>query len=46
MKKDVVCGMRVDEKDAKKSLYKSKTYFFCSYSCKTAFEESPQDYAR
>ena len=46
MVKDLVCGMNVDEKTAKfKSERKSKTYYFCSHACKTAFDENPARYA-
>lgn len=42
MKKDPVCGMKVDEKEAeKKSLYSvknKKKYYFCSQKCKNKFE--------
>jgi len=47
MVKDPVCGMNVDEKTAKiKVTYKGKTYYFCSASCKEAFNKSPQKYVR
>jgi len=39
---DPVCGMKVVEgKEAAKSEYKGKTYYFCSRGCKVAFEKSP-----
>jgi YHS domain-containing protein len=43
--KDPVCGMTVVEgKEAAKSEYKGKTYYFCSKGCKVAFEKSPARY--
>jgi YHS domain-containing protein len=43
---DPVCGMEVDEKNAKqRSTYQGQTYFFCSRDCKEEFDEAPQDYA-
>ncbi len=43
--KDPVCGMTVIEgKEAAKSEYKNKTYYFCSRGCKVAFEKSPTRY--
>jgi YHS domain-containing protein len=47
MVKDPVCGMNVDEKKAKlKSLYMSKTYYFCGSSCKATFDKNPAKYAK
>ena len=44
--KDPVCGMMVDEKKTKfKSLYKDKTYYFCTSTCKTTFDKNPAKYA-
>jgi len=46
MAEDPVCGMMVDEKIAKfKSEHKGKTYYFCSQTCKTAFDKNPMKYA-
>lgn len=46
MAKDPVCGMNVDEKTAKlKSEYKGETYYFCSQTCKEAFDKNPAKYA-
>jgi len=37
--------MNVDEKTAKfKSTYQSKTYYFCSPSCKEDFDKNPDKY--
>ncbi|MFQ6068528.1 MAG: YHS domain-containing protein [Candidatus Bathyarchaeia archaeon] len=45
MAKDPVCGMEVDEKEAKwKSVYKGKTYYFCAPGCKTHFDENPEKF--
>jgi YHS domain-containing protein len=45
MEKDPVCGMMVDEeKAAATSVYKGKTYYFCSLGCKVAFEKDPEKY--
>ncbi|MCP8308635.1 MAG: YHS domain-containing protein [archaeon] len=47
MAKDPVCGMSVDEKKTKyKSDYKGKTYYFCSTTCKSAFDKSPGKYVK
>jgi YHS domain-containing protein len=46
MTKDPVCGMEIDEaKAAGKSECKDNTYYFCSQSCKAAFEKDPDMYA-
>ena len=45
MAKDPVCGMEVDEKKAAKSEFKGKAYYFCSPTCKWAFDSSPETYA-
>jgi YHS domain-containing protein len=43
--KDPVCGMTVEDSDAvAASTYKGTTYFFCSPSCKEAFEKNPETY--
>ncbi len=42
---DPVCGMNVNEKEAKwKTEYQRKTYYFCAPGCKKAFEENLQKY--
>ncbi|MFN2444731.1 MAG: YHS domain-containing protein [Vicinamibacterales bacterium] len=47
MEKDVVCWMQVDPaKAAGTSQYNSKTYYFCSKSCKTKFDANPAQYAK
>jgi RND family efflux transporter MFP subunit len=46
--KDPVCGHEVDETQAKAagltSIYKGKTYYFCSYSCNKKFDQDPERY--
>ena len=48
MAKDLVCGMDVNEDEAKaKDLtaeYQGQTYYFCAPGCKRAFEQDPQQY--
>lgn len=47
MEKDPVCGMDVNPKTAAgKSNYQGKTYYFCSQSCKKAFDSKPERYLR
>lgn len=42
---DPVCGMKVDEKKTKlKSEHEGTTFYFCSASCKVAFDEDPHKY--
>jgi len=42
---DPVCKMIIDEKDAvATSLYKGKTYHFCTEHCKEAFDGEPEAY--
>ncbi len=48
MAKDLVCGMDVNEDEARaKGLtaeYEGQTYYFCAPGCKRAFEQNPQQY--
>lgn len=47
MAKDPVCGMDVEEdRAAAKSIYKDKTYYFCSAHCKAEFDKEPEKYVR
>jgi Cu+-exporting ATPase len=47
MAKDLVCGMDVDEaKPAGTSIYKGKTYYFCSQGCQKKFEANPEFYIK
>jgi len=46
MAKDPICGMEISEKDAAgNSEYQGKTYYFCSPSCKKAFDKEPERYS-
>jgi Cu+-exporting ATPase len=46
MKKDVVCGVQVDEDTAtNNSDYTGKMFYFCSPACKAKFDHSPEAYA-
>jgi P-type Cu+ transporter len=43
---DSVCGMSIDEEEARASLrYGERVYYFCSASCRAEFERHPEDYA-
>jgi L-lactate dehydrogenase len=45
MVKDPVCGMEVNEIHAgHRTQYRGDTYYFCSESCKAAFENHPEKY--
>ena len=45
MAKDPVCGMEVNEKEAKhKTEHMGKTYYFCCSMCKEKFEANPHKY--
>ena len=47
MKRDPVCGMEVNEKNAAaKTTYQGREYFFCSQKCKDSFDKNPQYYAK
>jgi Cu+-exporting ATPase len=47
MKKDPVCGMKVDERQAAATAeHKGETFYFCSQDCKSKFEQDPQRYIR
>ena len=47
MAKDPVCGMDVNESQAKAETdYQGQTYYFCSEGCKQKFDANPQQYAR
>jgi YHS domain-containing protein len=45
MQRDPVCDMEVDPDTAPKSEYQGQTYYFCSLSCKLAFDANPQEYS-
>lgn len=40
-----VCGMDINPKTAPKSVYKGKTYYFCSADDKATFEAAPEKFA-
>ena len=44
--KDVVCNMKVNEKKSSKLKYKGEDYYFCSASCKIAFERNPEKFLK
>jgi len=48
MAKDLVCGMDVDEQEAKAkgltSEYQGQTYYFCAPGCKRQFDRNPAQY--
>ena len=45
VEKDLVCEMDVvPEEAAATSQYKGKTYYFCSWGCKAAFDKNPEKY--
>jgi len=45
MQRDPVCGMAVDEKKAKyESVHEGRIFYFCSASCKSAFDKDPHGY--
>lgn len=47
MAKDPVCGMQVDEREAKfKTEYEGKTYYFCAEMCKKKFEKNPRKFIK
>ncbi len=49
MATDVVCGMQVDEQEARSkgltSEYQGETYYFCAPGCKQEFDKNPQRFA-
>ena len=47
MAKDPICGMKVDEKNAKyTSTHMGRAYYFCSAACKSTFDKNPMKYAK
>jgi YHS domain-containing protein len=45
MKRDVVCGMQVDEKKAPAtSTHEGQRYVFCGQECKDKFDQNPERY--
>jgi YHS domain-containing protein len=41
---DVVCKMKVEKSVIDTSVYKGKTYYFCSPYCKQEFDNNPEKY--
>jgi len=47
MAKDPVCGMQVDEKQAKATAaHRGLAFYFCSAECCQQFEQDPERYSR
>ena len=50
MAKDLVCGMDVDEREAREkgltSEYQGQTYYFCAAGCKRQFEKNPEQFVK
>lgn len=45
MVRDPVCGMEIEEHEAAAiSNFKDTTYYFCTPSCKRAFDKEPEKY--
>lgn len=42
---DLVCGMTVEQNQAKRHYYHGQKYFFCSNLCKEHFRNNPEMYA-
>ena len=46
MKRDPVCKMLVSEENALTTVYKGKTYYFCSAGCKETFVKDPEKHLK
>jgi len=47
MKRDMVCGMQVDEQKAPAtSSYEGERYVFCGQECKDKFDKEPERYTK
>jgi YHS domain-containing protein len=47
MVKDPVCGMQVEERQAKANAqHQGRTFYFCSNECRQQFQQEPDRYAR
>ena len=47
MIKDPVCDMKISGETARaKSIYKGKTFYFCSVFCKQMFDRDPEKYIK
>ncbi len=48
MTNDPVCGMEIEQKDAKRkglsSSFEGQMYYFCSLECRESFDENPEQY--
>jgi len=45
--KDPVCGMQISRLTAiEECLYQDKFYYFCSRTCREAFEQEPEKYVQ
>jgi Cu+-exporting ATPase len=45
--KDPVCGMQMEEKEAKAEMeYEGKKFYFCSEECKDLFSMNPAKYLK
>ncbi len=44
--KDPICNMEANESSKFRSSHKGKEYYFCSLSCKQAFDKNPGKYAK
>ncbi len=44
MKKDIVCGMDMEEKKAFQTIFRHERYYFCCFTCKIRFEHAPEEY--
>lgn len=43
--RDPVCGMEFDSSQAEaQTSYKGQAYYFCSESCRQAFDENPEEF--
>ena len=43
---DCVCGMKIDEREARHwFVYKDRQYIFCSAGCRAEFERHPEEYS-
>ncbi len=41
---DLVCGMKVDKREAFDGRYEGKKYYFDSYNCKQSFQMNPEKF--
>ncbi len=44
LRRDLVCGMRIEEEGAPALALRGQTYYFCSQGCRAEFEEEPQQF--